>query len=180
MTNNKDTDIREALRRKYAGTPMLSENFTERLMQRVGEQEPKPKTRSLWLYSTALGGVAACAIFVLSLCNIYNDSGETRLHSMVAMRTEQRDCANKCVEEKAVLTPTVETPVAKEMKRSHSERVSRKEENVMNAGDVERVQRLLDEVDEAFSQTTTQCAIDMASLSDGELEDADSETNIFI
>lgn len=36
MTTNKDTDLREALRRKYADTPQLPENFSERLMQRIG------------------------------------------------------------------------------------------------------------------------------------------------
>ena len=185
MANNKDTDIREALRRKYASTPMLSDDFTERLMQRVGEQEPRRKPRSLRLYSTILGGVAACAVFVLSLCNIYNDSDETTSHPVVAMRMEQHDCVPKSVEEKTVSSVIEETPIAKVEKRTSSNGVSRSAEKVNpvnNAKDVERVLRLLDEADEAFMQTTTQCAmdIDMASLSDGEQEDVDSETNIFI
>lgn len=36
MTTNKDIDLREALHRKYADTPQLPEDFSERLMQRIG------------------------------------------------------------------------------------------------------------------------------------------------
>ena len=35
MITFKDTDIREALRRKYANTPTLPADFTERIMKRV-------------------------------------------------------------------------------------------------------------------------------------------------
>ncbi|MBQ2498175.1 MAG: hypothetical protein II509_05970, partial [Prevotella sp.] len=35
MTNYKDTDLREALRRRYSDTPQLSADFSERLMLRL-------------------------------------------------------------------------------------------------------------------------------------------------
>ena len=35
MKTHKDTDLREALRRKYADTPQMPADFSERLMQRM-------------------------------------------------------------------------------------------------------------------------------------------------
>lgn len=71
MTTNKDTDLREALRRRYADTPQLPENFSERLMQRIGQQDEKPKKLRVWLYP-AIGVVAASLLLLLTL-NYYNN-----------------------------------------------------------------------------------------------------------
>lgn len=65
MTTNKDTDLREALRRKYADTPQLPEDFSERLMQRIGQKDEKPKKLRVWLYP-AIGVVAASLLLLLT------------------------------------------------------------------------------------------------------------------
>ena len=48
----KDTDLREALRRKYSETPQLPADFMEKMQQRL---QPKPvaKTRRLWSWVAA-------------------------------------------------------------------------------------------------------------------------------
>lgn len=72
MTNHKDTDLREALRRKYADKPQLPAGFSERMMKRMEESQPRMEkaeatsNRRKWLY-TAIGAVAACGLLLLAL-----------------------------------------------------------------------------------------------------------------
>lgn len=76
MKNYKDTDLREALRRRYADTPQLPADFTDRLMQRMEQQNEQPKHRRLWLYS-AVGAVAASIVLLFSVGTILsNQHGE--------------------------------------------------------------------------------------------------------
>lgn len=64
---DKDTDLREALRRKYADTPQLPDDFSQRLMQRVAQQEKKSRRlRHLWPL-TAAAAVAACLLLLLTI-----------------------------------------------------------------------------------------------------------------
>lgn len=65
MMTDKDTDLREALRRKYADTPQLPDDFSQRLMQRVAQQEKKSRRlRHLWPLTAA---VAACLLLLLTI-----------------------------------------------------------------------------------------------------------------
>ena len=61
----KDTDLREALRRKYADTPKLPENFMENMKLRAGEQT-KPKAvpaDKRWRWAA----VAACLLLIIGI-----------------------------------------------------------------------------------------------------------------
>ncbi len=64
MTNYKDTDLREALRRRYSDTPQLSADFADRLRQRIEEQTAKPKRRRVWLYSGIAAAAASVALLI--------------------------------------------------------------------------------------------------------------------
>lgn len=64
MTNYKDTDLREALRRRYSDTPQLSADFADRLRQRIEEQAAKPKHRRVWLYSGIAAAAASVALLI--------------------------------------------------------------------------------------------------------------------
>ena len=64
MTNYKDTDLREALRRRYSDTPQLSADFADRLRQRIEEQTAKPKRRRVWLYSGIASAAASVALLI--------------------------------------------------------------------------------------------------------------------
>ena len=64
MTMHNDTDLREALRRRQAHTPQLPDGFTDRLMQRIGEPEQKPRPRRTWLYAVA---AAACVLLLIGI-----------------------------------------------------------------------------------------------------------------
>ena len=67
MTNHKDTDLREALRRRYSDTPQLSTDFADRLMQRTEEPRPRKKGRikSLPYWGRLVGAAAAAASVAL-------------------------------------------------------------------------------------------------------------------
>lgn len=66
----KDTDLREALRRKYAETPKLPDDFMAKMRQQT---EPEPARRvTLWRWVAA----AACLIIIIGIgyqfCRIFN------------------------------------------------------------------------------------------------------------
>ena len=61
-----DTNLREAVNRREQKMPPLPAELNERLLQRLGEPEtaPKTKTRSLWFYA-AIAAAASIALFVI-------------------------------------------------------------------------------------------------------------------
>ena len=63
----KDQGLRQALQRRneFAERMTVSEDFTDQLMERIGEQEQKPKAkpRRTWIY--ALTGAADVSIVLL-------------------------------------------------------------------------------------------------------------------
>ena len=70
MTTFKDTDLREALRRKYADTPPMPADLTERLMKRGDCKSPQATEsprRRYWPYITAAIAVAASILLLIVL-----------------------------------------------------------------------------------------------------------------
>lgn len=63
MTTNKDTDLREALRRKYADTPQLPTDFLQRMHQATEKETKRPIRR--WLYP--ISAIAASLVLLFSL-----------------------------------------------------------------------------------------------------------------
>ena len=61
MTKYKDTDLHEALRRRYANTPQMPTDFTERMMERMNT---KPSQRPHWWYWLP---AAACLLIVVGI-----------------------------------------------------------------------------------------------------------------
>lgn len=89
MTNHKDTDLREALRRRYSDTPQLSADFTDRLRQRIEEPRPRKKGRikSLPYWGRLVGAAAAAS--VLLLLTLHYNKVEPKQENIVAQQTEQ-------------------------------------------------------------------------------------------
>lgn len=121
MTKNKDTDLREALHRKYADTPQLPENFSERLMQRIMQQDEKPKPRRIWLYP-AISAAAACLLFWL-IPHYYNNKVESKEQPMVALQAVQQHNIKKTVAPQAPPVVTQE----KETRPAHNARTKQKQ-----------------------------------------------------
>ena len=83
MTTNKDTDLREALRRKYADTPQMPADLSERLMKRLETTRETPKRR-YWPYITAAMAIAAS---ILLLIVLHPGQGSTEQPPVMAKKT---------------------------------------------------------------------------------------------
>lgn len=65
MTIYKDSDIREALRRKYIDTPKMSADFMTRMLQTTDEKKQhRNNKRRMW--NVAIGTVAASILLILA------------------------------------------------------------------------------------------------------------------
>ena len=64
MTTNKDTDLREALRRRYAATPLLPADFTDRLKERMDTKPAVNHRRRWWCWMSA---AAACLLLMIGM-----------------------------------------------------------------------------------------------------------------
>lgn len=80
MTTYKDTDLREALRRKYADTPQMPADLSERLIKRIETTREMPRRR-YWPYITA-AIAAAASILLLIVLNL--GQGQTGQKPMMA------------------------------------------------------------------------------------------------
>ncbi len=69
MTTNKDTDLREAVRRKYADTPQLPADFLQRMHQATEKETKSPIRR--WLYP--ISAIAASLVLLFSLSVALNN-----------------------------------------------------------------------------------------------------------
>lgn len=69
MTTNKDTDLREALRRKYTDTPQLPTDFLQRMHQATEKETKRPIRR--WLYP--ISAIAASLLLLFSLSVALNN-----------------------------------------------------------------------------------------------------------
>ena len=65
MTSYKDTDLREALRRKYADTPQMPTGMSERLMKRM--DTTKNTRHRYWPYITTVLSIAASILLLIVL-----------------------------------------------------------------------------------------------------------------
>ena len=104
MTNYKDTDLREALRRRYSDTPQLSADFADRLRQRIEEPRPRKKGRikSLPYWKMLVGAAAAASVALLLTIHYYNNSGvepkEMPLAEAQTEKTQPQDTTTKAIQ----------------------------------------------------------------------------------
>ena len=80
----KDTDLREALRRKYSDTPQLPADFMAKMEERL-DAKPVAKTRHLWRWVAA----AACLLIIIGIGVTMLPQGGQPTEPMLAKTTEQ-------------------------------------------------------------------------------------------
>lgn len=81
-----DTDLREALRRKYSDTPQLPADFMAGMKQRMEEPEPAPKSRMPWRWMAA----AACLLLIIGIgITLWPKHEAQTVHPQVAQKMEQ-------------------------------------------------------------------------------------------
>jgi hypothetical protein len=86
----KDTDLREALHRKYADTPQLPVDFMAKMEQRM-DAKPNGRTRRLWPWLS----IAASILLIIGI-------------SMTLMPTEQQDKPEPLVAKNVKTEPAIE------------------------------------------------------------------------
>ena len=140
MKTYKDTDLREALRRKYANTPKIPADFSERLMKRMEDSvsAKKSRHRHVWLYAT-IGTIAAS--FLLLLTIPYINKVETKEQPVVTQRHVKQDITMKSEKQ---LQPQETSIVVSNVQPKHSNIVrkrhdSAKEEDTLSSSS-ERLQ----------------------------------------
>lgn len=140
MKTYKDTDLREALRRKYANTPQIPADFSERLMKRMEDSvsTKKSRHRHVWLYAT-IGTIAASFLLLLTLP--YINKMETKEQPVVTQRHVKQNITMKSEKQ---LQPQETSIVVSNVQPKHSNIVrkrhdSAKEEDTLSSSS-ERLQ----------------------------------------
>ena len=110
-----DTDLREALRRKYSDTPQLPADFMASMKQRMEEPKQAPKPRMLWRWMAA----AACLLLIIGIgITLWSKQDAQTAQPQVAQKTEQpKVIVEPKAEEPEVVEPeTVKEPQAEPAK----------------------------------------------------------------
>ena len=113
MTNYKDTDLREALHRRYSDTPQLSADFADRLMQRTEEPRPRKEGRikSLPYWGRLVGAAAAASVLLLLTLHYYNNrGGELKEMPLAETQTVAADSSSN-IKNEPMPTKVVEIPL---------------------------------------------------------------------
>ena len=125
MKTHKDTDLREALRRKYANTPQIPADFSERLMKRMEESvsTKKPRHRHVWLYAT-IGTIAASFLLLFTLP--YINKVKTKEQPVVTQRHVKQDITMKSEKQ---LQPQETSIVVSNVQPKHSNIVRKRHDS---------------------------------------------------
>ena len=111
MTTFKDSDLREALRRKYADTPPMPADLSERLMKlgdcNSHQATERPRHR-YWPYITAAIAVAAS---ILLLIVLYVGEGQTEQRPVIAEKVTAPTDSIRPMQHQPATTDATEHPV---------------------------------------------------------------------
>ena len=114
----KDTDLREALRRKYSDTPQLPADFMAKMEERL-DAKPVAKTRRLWTWVAA----AACIFIIIGIgITMMKDNATQPAQKMAA--TEEKPATT------IPSTPDTTTHVAQAPRPTYLEPVDPRSSNV--------------------------------------------------
>ena len=157
----KDQGLRQALQRRNetAERMTLSKDFSDRLMECIGEQEQKPKSKSrTWLY-TLIGAAAASVVLLLTLHYLNNHEMTNVERPMVVKQTEQHRSEPKAMEKKEIsMAKEEKTIVAKTTMvntRQKTSMTDNKTSTAIPATDsldyyIDKIERELAQVDESL------------------------------
>ena len=118
MNKFNDTDLREALRRKYSDTPQLPSDFMASMKQQmeadVHEDQKPALTIRRWRWMAA----AACLLFIISIgITLWPKHEAQTVQPQVAQKIEQPQTEQpKAIEPEAVEVETVQEPQAQPAK----------------------------------------------------------------
>ena len=112
MNKFNDTDLREALRRKYSDTPQLPSDFMASMKQRMEEPKSASKPRMPWRWMAA----AACLLLIIGIgFTLWPKHEAQTVQPQVAQKIEQPQTEQpKATEPEAVEPETIEPETVQE------------------------------------------------------------------
>lgn len=121
MNQFKDTDLREALRRKYSDTPQLPADFMASMKQRMEEPKQAPKSRMLWRWMAA----AACLLLIIGIgITLWQKQEAQTTQPQVAQKIEQPQTEQpKAVESETVEPEAVQEPQLDQVQKAEPAKV---------------------------------------------------------
>lgn len=121
MRTFKDTDIREALQRKFADTPQVPSDLNERLLQRIQkEEDTAPMHRILPI---ALRWIAAAAVLVAVLALFTWKSHTTKIQPQMAKQENAPKVIEKDNVDKSPTTHVMLANDTREVEQQHTRRL---------------------------------------------------------
>ena len=144
MRTFKDTDIREALQRKFVDTPKMPSDLSERLLQRI--DEAKETTSTHHKLPIALRWIAAAAVLVAVLALFTWKSHSTKTMPQMA----KHENAPKVIEKDNVdKSPTTHVMIAndtREVEQRHTRRLKTSQPKKKNEEETKEQNTLVEPV----------------------------------
>ena len=160
MNQFKDTDLREALRRKYSDTPQLPADFMASMKQRMEEPKPAPKPRMLWRWMAA----AACLLLIIGIgITLWQKQEAQTTQPQVAQKIEQPQTEQpKAVEPETVEPEAVQEPQLDQVQKAEPAKVRTSVAKAAPKTELAKAETATEPAEEVITDTPPAPETDMA------------------
>ena len=164
MNQFKDTDLREALRRKYSDTPQLPSDFMASMKQRMEadvheDHKPAPTIRR-WRWMAA----AACLLLIIGIgITLWQKQEAQTTQPQVAQKIEQPQTEQpKAVEPETVEPETVQEPQLDQVQKAEPAKVRTSVANAAPKTELAKAETATEPKEEVITDTPPAPETDMA------------------
>ena len=160
MNQFKDTDLCEALRRKYSDTPQLPADFMASMKQRMEEPKQAPKSRMLWRWMAA----AACLLLIIGIgITLWQKQEAQTTQPQVAQKIEQPQTEQpKAVEPETVEPEAVQEPQLDQVQKAEPAKVRTSVANAAPKTELAKAETATEPKEEVITDTQPAPETDMA------------------
>ena len=160
MNQFKDTDLREALRRKYSDTPQLPADFMASMKQRMEEPKQAPKSRMLWRWMAA----AACLLLIIGIgITLWQKQEAQTTQPQVAQKIEQPQTEQpKAVEPETVAPEAVQEPQLDQVQKAEPAKVRTSVAKAAPKTELAKAETATEPAEEVITDTPPAPETDMA------------------
>ena len=160
MNQFKDTDLREALRRKYSDTPQLPSDFMASMKQRMEEPKQAPKPRMLWRWMAA----AACLLLIIGIgITLWQKQEAQTTQPQVAQKIEQPQTEQpNAVEPETVEPEAVQEPQLDQVQKAEPAKVRTSVAKAAPKNELAKAETATEPKEEVITDTPPAPETDMA------------------